>query len=76
VRQQPAPRLTAVLGLARALLETVEVDEAVEILVHEFGWDLAFQSLALVRGPLGAAAFATAWQMLVLGPVRAEIEGG
>ncbi len=66
---RPAPRLTSVMGVARALLSTVTADETVEILVAEFGWDQTFQALALLRGDDAARAFAVTWEHLLTGPV-------
>ena len=43
-------RLTSVMGVARALLATFEAHEAVEVLIIEFGWDVTFQALLLLRG--------------------------
>jgi hypothetical protein len=37
-------------------MATVGVDEAVEILVAQFGWDVAFSALAGLEGPDAAAA--------------------
>ena len=34
-------RLTSVMGVARALLSTFDAREAVEVLIIEFGWDVA-----------------------------------
>ena len=51
-----APRLKSITGVARALMATVGVDEAVEILVAQFGWDVAFSALAGLEGPDAAAA--------------------
>jgi hypothetical protein len=40
------PRLRSITGVARALISTVGVDDAVSILVTQFGWDVAFLALA------------------------------
>jgi hypothetical protein len=50
------PRLSSITGVARALIATVGDDEAVAILVSQFGWDVAFNALAQVDGPDAAAA--------------------
>ena len=50
------PRLSSIAGVARALIATVGADEAVAILVSQFGWDVAFSALAKVDGPDAAAA--------------------
>jgi hypothetical protein len=42
------PRLSSIAGVARALMATVGVDEAVAILVTQFGWDVAFNALAKI----------------------------
>lgn len=70
----PGPlRLTSVMGVARALLATVPTEDAVEILVGEFGWDPAFQACALLRGDDAADAFAQCWQLLVTEPIATEL---
>ncbi len=69
----PAPRLTAVIGLSRALLDTLGAREAAEVLVNEFGWDLAFQALALVRGDGTDEAFGLVWQQLVFDQLREDV---
>jgi hypothetical protein len=70
----PKPlRLTSVMGVARALLSTVDVHEAVEILVAEFGWDVTFQALALLRGPETDLAFGACWELLVTGPLEDQV---
>lgn len=53
---EQAPRLKSITGVARALMATVGVDEAVEILVVQFGWDVAFSALAALEGQDAAAA--------------------
>lgn len=52
----PAPRLTSITGVARALIATVGVDDAVAILIAQFGWDVAFQALAAVETPEASVA--------------------
>lgn len=71
--QQPIPRLTSVMGVARALLTTVGVEETVLVLIEEFGWDVTFQALLLLRGDGADEAFGRAWEHLVTGPVREEL---
>lgn len=71
--ERPAPRLTSVMGVARALLSTVTPGETVEILVGEFGWDQTFQALALLRGGESERAFALTWEHLLTGPVDEEL---
>jgi hypothetical protein len=67
------PRLTSVMGVARALLTTVDERETVEVLIAEFGWDVTFQALALLRGDAAARAFGMAWEHLVLDGVDREL---
>ena len=45
------PRLASITGVARALMATVGVEEAVNILTVQFGWDVAFNALAGLDGP-------------------------
>lgn len=68
------PRLTSVMGVARALLATIEVREAVTVLVVEYGWDVAFQALALLRGEHATEAFGAAWELLVTEPVARDLD--
>ncbi|HEX2028402.1 MAG TPA: hypothetical protein VHF25_10430 [Nitriliruptorales bacterium] len=72
--ERPAQRLTAVLGVTRAMLATLDPTEAVTVLVAEFGWDAAFQSLAMLRGDTAATAFGIAWERLVLLPFERELD--
>ncbi len=60
-----APRTTAVMGVARALLSTVPVRDAIDILLGEFGWDASFQALALLRGEGADEAFGRLWERLL-----------
>lgn len=50
------PRLSSIVGVARAILSTVGVDEGVEILVSQFGWDTAFTALSRLESEDGHAA--------------------
>ena len=50
------PRLSSISGVARALIATIGVDEAVAILVTQFGWDIAFNALAKIEGAEGESA--------------------
>lgn len=50
------PRLTSITGVSRALLTIVGSDEAMKILIAQFGWDVAFNAVAHLEGPEGAAA--------------------
>ena len=58
------PRVASVMGVARALMETIDADDAVAVLVAEFGWDVTFQVCSRLTGPRGREAFAHAWQLL------------
>lgn len=71
---ETTPRLTSVMGVARALLATVDVREAVAVLVVEYGWDVTFQALALLRGEQASEAFGVAWELLVTEPVARELD--
>ena len=73
----PGPlRLTSVMGVARALLATVSTEDAVEVLVGEFGWDAAFQACALLRGDDAADALAVCWLRLLTDPIASELGPG
>jgi uncharacterized membrane protein len=44
---EPAlPRQRSITGVARALIATVGVDDAVAIMLSQFGWDVTFLALA------------------------------
>lgn len=73
-RQARIPRITAVMGLARALLETLGPDEAVEVLIAEFGWDVSFQAVSLVRGGTASRALSVLCERLVLARLRHELD--
>lgn len=51
-----APRLRSIAGVARALIATVGVDEAVTVLTSHFGWDTTFLAFATLEGPEAARA--------------------
>lgn len=70
---RPAPRITSVMGVARALLATVSAYESVEVLIAEFGWDMTFQALALLRGDGADEAFGLAWEHLLTEPVSQDM---
>lgn len=67
------PRLTSVMGVARALITTIGVEDAVEVLVLEFGWDLSFQALALMRDEDANRAFGMVWEHLLTAPFAADL---
>ncbi len=68
-------RLSSVMGVARALLGTFEAREAVEVLVIEFGWDVAFQALLLLRGPDAERALLLTMERLLTEGLSRELEG-
>lgn len=70
---RPAPRLTAVLGVARAMLDTLGAEDAVDVLVAEFGWDTTFETLALLRGGRANRAFGIVWERLLFEPIRRDL---
>jgi hypothetical protein len=59
------PRLSSISGVARALIATVGVDDAVTILTTQFGWDTAFIALAQLDTPEGATGMWRAVEHLV-----------
>lgn len=59
------PRLKSITGVARALLATVGVADAVAILTSQFGWDVAFSALAALDGQDASAALWKAVEQLV-----------
>lgn len=58
-------RLTSVMGVARALLATFDPHEAAEVLIIEFGWDVSFQALLLLRGDEAERALLVTMERLV-----------
>lgn len=60
------PRLRSITGVSRALIATVGVDDAVTILISQFGWDVAFQALANVEGVDAAVALWRAVEALAI----------
>ena len=61
---EQAPRLTSIAGVARALIATVGVDDAVGILISQFGWDVAFSALARLDCPEASVALWRSVEML------------
>jgi hypothetical protein len=72
VERQPQPRLSSISGVARALIATVGVDDAVTILTSQFGWDVAFIALARLEVPEAAAALWRAAEQLLVDDVSRE----
>jgi hypothetical protein len=68
------PRLTTVMGVARAVIATVGPTDAAAVLIDEFGWDVSFQALALLRGEDAEAAFGAVWTSLVLDVTGAAVD--
>lgn len=66
-------RLSSVMGVARALLGTFDARESVEVLVIEFGWDVAFQALLLLRGPEAERALLLTLERLLTDDVAREL---
>lgn len=71
--ERPIPRLTSIMGVARAMMATLGPAQAVEVLVIEFGWDATFQALALLRGEDAAVAFGAAWEHLLTDPIERQL---
>ena len=65
MERQPQPRLSSISGVARALIATVGVDDAVTILTTQFGWDTAFSALARLEVPEAATAMWRATEQLL-----------
>lgn len=59
------PRLSSISGVARALIATVGVDDAVIILTTQFGWDIAFVALAQLEVPEATIGLWKATEQLV-----------
>lgn len=69
---EPAPRLKSIAGVARALIATVGIEDAVNILVAQFGWDVAFLALARVDGPEATVGMWRSVEMLVCDELPSE----
>ena len=65
VERQRQPRLSSISGVARALIATVGVDDAVTILTTQFGWDTAFIALARLEVPEATTALWRATEQLL-----------
>ena len=59
------PRLSSISGVARALIATIGVDDAVTILTTQFGWDTAFIALARLEVPEASTALWKATEQLL-----------
>ncbi|CAN5188569.1 hypothetical protein BH23ACT9_BH23ACT9_08490 [soil metagenome] len=69
--EHATPRLRSITGVARALITTVGIDEAVAIVVAQFGWDTAFVALANLEGEEGGRAL---WLALTASCEKTESE--
>lgn len=65
MERQRQPRLSSISGVARALIATVGVDDAVTILTTQFGWDTAFIALARLEVPEATTALWRATEQLL-----------
>ena len=72
MERQPQPRISSISGVARALIATVGVDDAVMILTSQFGWDVAFIALARLEVPEAAIALYRAAEQLLVDDVSRE----
>lgn len=69
------PRVASVMGVARALVSTLEPEGAVEVLVDEFGWDVSFQAVSRLRGDDAETALKLLWLQLVQAPAEDPRQG-
>jgi hypothetical protein len=65
VERPTQPRLSSISGVARALIATIGVDDAVVILTTQFGWDTAFIALARLEIPEATTALWKATEQLL-----------
>lgn len=63
---ESAPRLSSIAGVARALIATVGVDDAVGILIAQFGWDVTFSALARLDSPEASVGMWRAVELMVV----------
>jgi hypothetical protein len=68
------PRLTTVMGVARAVLATVGPRDTARVLIDEFGWDATFHALALLKGDAAVAAFGATWSTLLLDGIETTVD--
>ena len=66
------PRLSSISGVARALIATIGVDDAVTILTTQFGWDTAFIALARLEAPEAGTALWKATEQLLRDDIAAS----
>ena len=66
-------RLSSVMGVARAMLSTFSPEEATEVMVLEFGWDVTFQALLLLRGDEAEQALLRTLELLVTADVDDDL---
>jgi hypothetical protein len=67
------PRLTTMMGVARALMAALDDNDVIEVLLAEFGWDPSFQMLALLRGADAARLFGLMWERLLTADLHREL---
>ena len=51
-----SPRLSSITGVGRALIATLGMDQAISVMVTQFGWDATVQAVAALEGPVGGRA--------------------
>lgn len=56
------PDLQSLAGVAAALMTTLGSEQAVEVLLTQFGWDVTFTALSHMPGPHGGRAM---WLVLL-----------
>jgi hypothetical protein len=68
-----APRLTTIMGVARAVVAAVGPRAGARALVDEFGWDATFQAVALLRGEHANEVFGAVWVASLVDDVDAQL---
>jgi hypothetical protein len=68
--EHKGPRLKSIVGVSRALIATVGVNDAVSILIAQFGWDVAFHALARLDSADAGAALWRAVEELACDDLR------
>lgn len=68
-----APRLTTLMGVARALMATLDDRDVVRILVAEYGWESSFLAMAMMKGDDASRVFGRLWEELLAEHVRDEV---
>ncbi len=57
------PRLSSITGVGRALIVTLGIEQAISVMVTQFGWDATVQAVAAIEGPEGGRALMLAVEM-------------